>query len=293
MSPVARASCRATEPGYVRETTGLWAVPMLNHRRTLSVPVAVILLFAISSCPVRAVPADQGTPVAPVDYAPLFGVGHNSGRSLAANAQALLHGADIVEIDVRSLSGQLVSSHFPILTVGEWSLFQGPTVEQVWAASANADAIQLDLKETSDAFVHLLIAFLQEHQGEHHVMVASPDTATLARLASASRDIVPFLSVHSRATLAGLLADTSGCHIVRGVTIREELLDADSVSRLHAAGLLIFAWTVNDPSRAEELVRMGVDGITTDDPVLLERLGGAQRGERKLISGESPSGCAV
>jgi glycerophosphoryl diester phosphodiesterase len=293
MTPVARASRRAIGPGYVREAAGLWAVPMLNRRRTLIVPLAVILLFAISSYSASAAPAAQATPATPADYAPLFGVGHNSGRSLAANAQALLHGADIVEIDVRSLSGQLVSSHFPILTVGEWSLFQGPTVEQVWAASANADAIQLDLKETSDAFVHLLIAFLQEHKGEHHVMVASPDIATLARLASTSRDVVPFLSVHNRATLAGLLADTPGCHMVRGVSIREELLDAGSISQLHAAGLLIFAWTVNDPSRADELVQMGVDGITTDDLVLLERLGGAQRGERRLISDETPSGCAA
>jgi glycerophosphoryl diester phosphodiesterase len=266
---------------------------MLIHRRTLTGSLALILLFAISSCPVGAAPAVQATPVVYMDYAPIFGIGHNSGRSLAANAQALSHGADIVEIDVRSLSGQLVSSHFPILTVGEWSLFQGPTVEQVWAASAGADAIQLDLKETSDAFVHLLIAFLQEHQGEHHIMVASPDIATLARLANSSPDVVPFLSVHNRAMLAGLLADTPGCHIVRGVTIREELLDADSISRLHTAGLLIFAWTVNDPIRADELVRMGVDGITTDDLVLLERLGGAQRGERQLISGETPSGCAA
>jgi glycerophosphoryl diester phosphodiesterase len=227
-----------------------------------------------------------------VDYAPLFGIGHNSGRSLAANAQALHHGADIVEIDVRSLRGQLVSSHFPILAVGEWSLFEGPTVVQVWAASARAEAIQLDLKESSDAFLQLVIAFLGEHAGEHQVMVASPDTESLARLAGASRDVVPFLSVNSRATLAWLLAGPPSCRLVRGVSIREDLLDADTISRLRAAGLLIVAWTVNDLSRADELARMGVDGITTDDLTLLERLGGAQRGERRLISEETPTGCA-
>lgn len=37
-------------------------------------------------------------------------------------------------------------------------------------------------------------------------------------------------------------------------------------SRLHAAGLLLGVWTVNDPKVAVELVRSGVDEVTTDEP---------------------------
>lgn len=44
------------------------------------------------------------------------------------------------------------------------------------------------------------------------------------------------------------------------------------------AGLLIGAWTVNDPERARELVAMGVDAITTDYP---DRMLAALRDRRK------------
>jgi len=49
------------------------------------------------------------------DYGAVFVVGHNSGGTIAATRQALDHGADVIEIDVASLDGTLVSAHFPPL----------------------------------------------------------------------------------------------------------------------------------------------------------------------------------
>ena len=36
------------------------------------------------------------------------------------------------------------------------------------------------------------------------------------------------------------------------------------IDRLHAAGVEIHVWTVNDPQRMHELLDIGVDGIVTD-----------------------------
>jgi glycerophosphoryl diester phosphodiesterase len=43
------------------------------------------------------------------------------------------------------------------------------------------------------------------------------------------------------------------------------LLTQAATEQLHAAGLLVNTWTVNDPGRARKLASFGVDGIITDD----------------------------
>jgi glycerophosphoryl diester phosphodiesterase len=43
-------------------------------------------------------------------------------------------------------------------------------------------------------------------------------------------------------------------------------LDASLVDQLHAAGISVLPWTVNDPPDWERLLAWGVDGITTDYP---------------------------
>jgi glycerophosphoryl diester phosphodiesterase len=49
-------------------------------------------------------------------------------------------------------------------------------------------------------------------------------------------------------------------------------LDERRVSRAHDAGLKVYVWTVDDAARARELVKVGVDGITTNAPLRLRRL---------------------
>ena len=46
---------------------------------------------------------------------------------------------------------------------------------------------------------------------------------------------------------------------------------AAMVEQIHAAGLTASVWTVNDPEEAVKLARIGLDAITTDDPVLIRQ----------------------
>ncbi len=46
----------------------------------------------------------------------------------------------------------------------------------------------------------------------------------------------------------------------------DPLVDQKLVERANAAGLDVNVWTVDDPARIDELARMGVDGIITNDP---------------------------
>lgn len=57
--------------------------------------------------------------------------------------------------------------------------------------------------------------------------------------------------------------------MVKAETVSPEhilIKDADHVRSLQNMGFKVILWTVNDPKRWEELIRMGVDGIITDYP---------------------------
>ena len=47
------------------------------------------------------------------------------------------------------------------------------------------------------------------------------------------------------------------------------LLSQQDLDEAHARGLKVIPWTVNDATHAEALIRMGVDGLITDDPYLI------------------------
>lgn len=51
-----------------------------------------------------------------------------------------------------------------------------------------------------------------------------------------------------------------------GVSTWAEGLTTADVERVHALGLAVWVWTIDDLDRAEELMRMGVDAICTNDP---------------------------
>ncbi len=47
---------------------------------------------------------------------------------------------------------------------------------------------------------------------------------------------------------------------------------AEMVAQVRAAGLKVFGYTANQPSDIKRLAALGIDGITTDDPVLAKQL---------------------
>ena len=48
------------------------------------------------------------------------------------------------------------------------------------------------------------------------------------------------------------------------VDVKHTALDKEIINRLHENGLKVNCWTVNEKDRAEELVGLGVDLITTN-----------------------------
>lgn len=55
------------------------------------------------------------------------------------------------------------------------------------------------------------------------------------------------------------------------VTIEEQNATAELTERMHAQHKKVFVWTVNDTDRLQYLVDIGVDGIITDNPVMISQ----------------------
>ncbi len=56
-----------------------------------------------------------------------------------------------------------------------------------------------------------------------------------------------------------------------GIDIYAEQVSCEPVRQVMQSGLQVYAWTVNDPDRAQALIDMGIQGITTDRPAWLRQ----------------------
>jgi glycerophosphoryl diester phosphodiesterase len=61
--------------------------------------------------------------------------------------------------------------------------------------------------------------------------------------------------------------------VIGGVSVFQGLVDANLVAWVHQHRLLILTWAVNDSQRLNQLVGLGVDGITTANLAILRALG--------------------
>ncbi|HZC64153.1 MAG TPA: glycerophosphodiester phosphodiesterase, partial [Streptosporangiaceae bacterium] len=207
------------------------------------------------------------------DYPRVLGVAHNAGNNLGTLAAALHYGADVIEIDVISARGQLVAGrdHWPPWLARQ--LFRGPTLMQAWDHAAGAGIVKLDLMQADRGFLDDLVAFLAQRAGSRRVMISSRDQDALLYLHSHLHDVTLLFSVASPDAVHQLKSDPALQKAIGGVSVFQGLVDANLVGWVHQHKLLILAWTVNDGQRLSQLVRLGVDGITTANLAILRALG--------------------
>lgn len=205
-------------------------------------------------------------------YGDVLGSAHNSGGSVEATLEAIIVGADVIEADVVEIDGQLYTAHTPPLPIIGPRFFRGPTLERIWTASYRADGFKLDLKETSPEYVELVAEFLVSRPIDRNLIVASRSPQVLAALRARAPDTILLLSVPDEETFARLQGSEALQQTIDGVTVRESLIDVEMVAWLAEHDLQLFAWTVNDIERVNELIQLGVDGITTDNLAILTLL---------------------
>jgi glycerophosphoryl diester phosphodiesterase len=208
------------------------------------------------------------------DYGEVYGIAHNSGNTISATVDALVYGADIIEIDVVLVHGELHAAHWsPFRFVGS-RFFRGPTLAEVWGAADQAEVVKLDLKRASTEMVDSLLTFLADRRrANNEIVVVSDEPEALALLHQQEPGIILMLGVGGSSVLSDLFSGGDLLRVIDGVSVRHSLLTVDSVGSLKEKGLIVFAWTVNDAATMNELVEYGVDGIITDNLAIMQLLG--------------------
>jgi glycerophosphoryl diester phosphodiesterase len=206
------------------------------------------------------------------DYPRVLGVAHNAGNNLGTLSTALHYGADVIEIDVISARGHLVAGRNQPWGWLARQLFRGPTLAQAWDGAAAASIIKLDLKQTDRGFLDDLVAFLAPRARSRRVMISSRDSSALLYLHSRLPDVTMVFSVAGPNAVHQLKSDSALQKAIGGVSVFHGLVDANLVTWVHAHRLVILAWTVNDSETFNQMVRLGVDGITTDNLAILQAL---------------------
>jgi glycerophosphoryl diester phosphodiesterase len=214
----------------------------------------------------------QPEPALARDYPRVLGVAHNAGNNLDTLSTALHYGADVMEIDVISARGQLVAGRSHWWGWLARQLFRGPTLAQAWNGAATAGIIKLDLMQTDRGFLDDLAAFLAPRAGSRHVMISSRDSSALLYLHNRLPGVTLLFSVAGPDAVRQLESDSALQQAIGGVSVFQGLVDANLVTWVHAHKLVILAWTVNDSDRFNQLVRLGIDGITTGNLAILRAL---------------------
>lgn len=159
-----------------------------------------------------------------------------------------------------------------------------PTLEEVFARHPDL-RLNIEAKGREPALAEALVAVIRRADAVERVCIGSGNDAQGERLRALLPDACHFLPHdaarrHLLTARAGRLFDAL---CPRGWDAAEvparigpfPLLGSSVVERLHARGLAVFVWTIDDEREMRSLLAMGVDGLMTDRPDRLARvLGG-------------------
>lgn len=201
----------------------------------------------------------------------------------------------------RGAAGDLRWKELSQLDAGSWhsAAYAGeplPTLQAIARyAQANGHALNLEIKpspgterRTGEVVGQACLRLWQD--------LAPAPAPSAAPAPAPAAALLPLLSSFSPEALAGALSAAPGMprallldklwagwfetlqslQCVAAVT-HFSLMDAALADRLHAAGLRVLCYTVNDAAQAERLLGLGVDGLITD---AVDRLGPTGAGKR-------------
>lgn len=206
-------------------------------------------------------------------------------NSLAAFRAAAALGADAVELDVHATAdGEIVVHHDPTLAGGHaiarltaaqaraHRLTNGeplPTLAEALQAAGARLGAWVEIKGLAAEFDERLLRVLDRGPNPAGYAVHSFDHRIILRLGT-RRPALPrgVLSAAYPVRPAALLEDAEATVLWQ----EAQLVDADLVAAVHAAGGRVIVWTVDDAERMRALLAQGVDGICTNRPDVARRV---------------------
>ena len=139
----------------------------------------------------------------------------------------------------------------------------------------------LDLKGTSLRLAKRFVEVVEQFHAHERILGASFHYRQLHRLRRMAPSLVTSFSSPEARTLIGLHKAGLLKHIFpfKGLTLQVpeihgnvRIVTTDLIKLLHEKGISIQVWTINAEPDMQRLLDMGVDGILTDDPRLLQKV---------------------
>lgn len=151
-----------------------------------------------------------------------------------------------------------------------------PSLEEVMTTFPDI-MLNIDLKQPG--IEQLVADFIRRHNFEERVLIASFHDKRVRRfrkltgnLVSTSSGVGETLAVWTRSRFKQRLKVPPNALQVPqrqgGITV----VDHKLVNAAHAVGMHVHVWTINDPEEMHRLLDLGVDGIITDRPDLLNNV---------------------
>jgi glycerophosphoryl diester phosphodiesterase len=229
-------------------------------------------------------------------------IGHRGARAVEPEntLRALRRGmecADLVEIDVRltrdgipvvihdatvdrTTNGSGPVKNFTIEEVKNLDAGEGetiPTLQEVLDLVHGKAGLVVEIKEPGTE--EIICSAIMDRWPERVLLVSfHPESVKLAKklLPGVEAGLIYSQDIVDPVGLARTLrAD--------GILPRWDRTSAEVVNRAHKEGLLVIPWTVNAENDVVKAVRIGVDGIASDDPCAARRYLQARESERASL----------
>lgn len=211
-------------------------------------------------------------------------------NTMPAFEKAVEAGADIIELDVRQTKdgvyvimhdeslnrtanvmrkvGEVDYDYISKLDVGSYfdRSYDGtkiPTLEDVLLFAQENDVflnIELKPADTDQNYVQGIVELLHKYDYVKHCIVASQSTSALRE----AKALDPNIQTYYIMTMA--FGDFADMKDIDGFSIKHTYISNNMVSRIHAKGKKVYAWTVNYEEDIKDLLLLDVDGIITDKP---------------------------
>jgi glycerophosphoryl diester phosphodiesterase len=172
----------------------------------------------------------------------------------------------------------------PLSEVQSWDISRGfagarrgepvhmPTLDEALEAFPDA-AFNVDVKQREPDMLAPLLAVIARHRAAERVLLTSFSSTITHRIRA-----LGYRGPTGLGRNEALLAVLAPSLLLRWVPLKGQRLQVplrqgplradrrDLVDKLHALGIAVDYWVVNDPLEAARLLELGADGIVTDDP---------------------------
>ncbi len=185
------------------------------------------------------------------------------------------HGADGVELDVRqAATGALVVRHDPLPPELDREPAGLIELDTAVASMNDRTLVNVEIKNlASDGHADPTMTMVDPLLEVLRAAPGWPDRWLVTSFSAATIDAVRAAAVEIRTARLCLVADDALIERTArrghaGVNPLAGGLDRGVVERCHDAGLVVGAWTCNEPDRIVSLAEMGVDAVITDVPAV-------------------------